>query len=35
LLSFLNLLLYIAIIILFAYTIKWLITSFLGWRLIR
>jgi hypothetical protein len=31
LISFLNLLLYLAIIIFVAYAIKWLITSFLGW----
>jgi uncharacterized membrane protein (DUF485 family) len=31
LISFLELLLYIAIIILVAYAIKWLITGFLGW----
>jgi uncharacterized membrane protein (DUF485 family) len=31
LLSFLELLLYIAIIILIAFAIRWLITSFLGW----
>jgi hypothetical protein len=31
LLSFLNLLLYLAIIILIAYAIKWVITGFLGW----
>jgi hypothetical protein len=31
LISFLNLLLYIAVIILIAYAIKWLITGFLGW----
>jgi uncharacterized membrane protein (DUF485 family) len=29
--SFLNLLLYLAIIILVAYAIKWVITGFLGW----
>jgi hypothetical protein len=33
LISFLELLLYIAIIIFVAYAIKWLITSFLGWSL--
>ncbi|MBO4228376.1 hypothetical protein [Bradyrhizobium neotropicale] len=31
LISFLNLLLYLAIIILIAYAIKWVITGFLGW----
>jgi hypothetical protein len=31
LVSFLNLLLYLAIIIFVAYAIKWLITGFLGW----
>jgi uncharacterized membrane protein (DUF485 family) len=31
LISFLELLLYIAIIILVAYAIKWVITGFLGW----
>jgi hypothetical protein len=31
LISFLNLLLYLAIIILIAYAIRWLITGFLGW----
>jgi uncharacterized membrane protein (DUF485 family) len=31
LISFLNLLLYLAIIILVAYAIKWVITGFLGW----
>lgn len=31
LISFLNLLLYLAIIILIAYGIKWVITGFLGW----
>jgi hypothetical protein len=33
LVSFLNLLLYLAIIIFVAYAIKWLITGFLGWRI--
>jgi hypothetical protein len=31
LISFLNLLLYLAVIILIAYAIRWLITGFLGW----
>jgi hypothetical protein len=31
LISFLNLLLYLAIIILIAYAIRWVITGFLGW----
>jgi hypothetical protein len=31
LISFLNLLLYLAIIILVAFAIKWVITGFLGW----
>ena len=31
LISFLNLLLYLAIIIFVAYAIKWVITGFLGW----
>jgi hypothetical protein len=31
LISFLNLLLYLAVIILIAYAIKWVITGFLGW----
>jgi hypothetical protein len=31
LVSFLNLLLYLAIIILVAYAIRWVITGFLGW----
>lgn len=31
LISFLNLLLYLAIIILIAYGVKWVITGFLGW----
>jgi hypothetical protein len=31
LISFLNLLLYIAVIILIAYAIRWVITGFLGW----
>jgi hypothetical protein len=31
LISFLNLLLYLAIIILIAYAVRWLITGFLGW----
>jgi hypothetical protein len=31
LISFLNLLLYLAIIILIAYAVKWVITGFLGW----
>jgi hypothetical protein len=31
LISFLNLLLYLAIIILVAYAIRWVITGFLGW----
>ena len=33
LLSFLNLLLYIAIVILIAFAIKWLIAGFLGWTI--
>jgi hypothetical protein len=33
LISFLNLPLYLAIIIFVAYAIKWLITSFLGWSI--
>ncbi|MCD9821219.1 hypothetical protein [Bradyrhizobium japonicum] len=33
LISFLNLLLYLAIIILIAYAIKWVITGFLGWSI--
>jgi hypothetical protein len=33
LISFLNLLLYLAIIILIAYAIKWVITGFLGWAI--
>jgi hypothetical protein len=33
LISFLNLLLYLAIIIFVAYAIKWLITGFLGWSI--
>ena len=33
LISFLELLLYIAIIILIAFAIRWLITSFLGWSI--
>jgi hypothetical protein len=31
LISFLNLLLYLAVIILIAYAIRWVITGFLGW----
>jgi hypothetical protein len=33
LISFLNLLLYLAIILLIAYAIRWAITSFLGWSI--
>lgn len=33
LISFLNLLLYIAIILLIAYAIRWVITGFLGWTI--
>ncbi len=33
LLSFLNLLLYIAIVILIAFAVRWLIVSFLGWQI--
>jgi hypothetical protein len=33
LISFLDLLLYIAIIILIAFGLRWLITSFLGWQI--
>ena len=33
LISFANLLLYIAIIILIAFAIKWLITGFMGWSI--
>jgi hypothetical protein len=33
LVSFLNLLLYLAIIILIAFGIRWLITGFLGWNI--